>query len=67
MKILIAKTYFEKDKGDAEKYLEYNGYGSVKNIEGTDLYLCLLGDEKPNDLNDVKIIDRYTVKSEVIK
>lgn len=67
MNILVVKTYFENDEKDAEKYLEFNNYGSVKNIQGTDLYLCLLGEEKPNELNDVRVVDKYMVNGKLEK
>lgn len=67
MKIMIVKTYFEKDSKDAERYLEYNNYGSVKNISGTDLYICILNSKEPNALVDVKIIDQYNVKSKLVE
>lgn len=63
MKIIIVKTYFEETIKDAEKYLMFNGYGSVKNIKDTDMYICILGKDEPKELTDVKIIDSYIVNN----
>ena len=46
----IVKTCSETEN-EGVRYLEYNGYGKVKRISGTDLYIC---SRIGNKLSDVK-------------